>query len=67
MFLMPNFSINNEVNQQVYLETWFMGAQPYDFDAGPVRDAPMTVADVIEKIRRHFGDAAAKSITITMH
>jgi hypothetical protein len=63
--LSPTFSPHKHVNDAVIIEAYRMGANPYCWDV--VRDAPMTIADLIEKIRFLFGDRAAASIAITVH
>jgi hypothetical protein len=43
------------------------GANPFVHAGAIVHDAPMTIGDVIEKIRFEFGDQAAASVTIVVH
>ena len=59
------FSDIHRVNEAVDLLVRFMGTNPYDFRR--VKSGTMTVADVIEQVRRKFGVSAARSIRITVH
>ena len=63
----PEFSPLPQINRSVQLMAYTMGANPFLHAGEIVYTAPMTIADLIEKIRFEFGDQAAASITIVVH
>jgi hypothetical protein len=65
--LWPQFSPYPQINKAVTLMAYTMGANPY-LHAGEIAyDAPMTISDLIAKIRFEFGDQAAASVRIVVH
>jgi hypothetical protein len=63
----PEYSPLPQINHAVQLLAFTMGSNPFVHAGQIAYNAPMTISDLVAKIRFEFGDQAAASITITVH